>query len=388
MVDEQKYTITEHLDELRTRLIRAIVGIVITTAGALVFSPQLLDYAVEPLIAVLAERTRLEVAVVHADAQRGDGLGAELAGRRRINFRGAITDLSELRAMAEEAVSARRPLDLVLVSAAALGDDGALAADVLEGIDPAPYVTYLVADVRSPLVTELMLEGASVIPDPPRKAVLSRILRRAAGAAGKAAAGDKLVVLSPLDPFFAYLKIAVVVGLFLACPIWLYQAWKFIEPGLYAHERSFVLPVVITGSMLFIGGGLFAYFAMFPVMFDFLVNQMMPGTLTSAFTVDKYLSLLLRITVAFGTVFELPLALAMLSVVGIVTPASLRAWRKYFVILAFVLGAMLTPADPLSQMMMAAPLLLFYEIGIILAGVLGTRRSRENPDETALQETS
>ncbi len=384
MVDESKYTITEHLDELRGRLIKGILGILATTVVALFFSPQLLDYAVEPLLEILRDRTKIEAVVVHTDETRATGLVERLESRARMRVHPPLTSLDDLRETIDDAASAKRPIDLVLVASSALGEDGALATDVLDGIEPAPYVTYLVADPKSPLVTELMLEGASVIPDPPREAVLGRIVRRAAGAAGKAAAGDKLVVLSPLEPFFAFLKISVVVGLFLACPIWLFQAWRFIEPGLFAHERRLVLPVILSGSLLFVGGGLFAYFGMFPVMFDFLVNQMMPGTLASAFTVDKYLSLLLRITVAFGVVFELPLAIAMMAMVGIVTPEKLRAWRKYFLIVSFVLGAMLTPADPLSQIMMAGPLILFYELGIVLASMIGRSSDARDSDETAV----
>jgi sec-independent protein translocase protein TatC len=203
------------------------------------------------------------------------------------------------------------------------------------------------------------------------------VLRRAAAAAGKAAGGDSLVVLSPLEPFFAYIKLALVCGLFLSCPIWLYQAWAFVAPGLYVHEKKFAAPVVLSGSILFVAGGLFAYYGMFPVMFDFLVNTMMPDSLVGSFTVDKYLGLLLRITVAFGVVFELPLALALLSALELVTVARLRRFRKFALIGAFVLGAVLTPADPVSQSMMAAPLVIFYEVGVLLAGLFEKRRAAE-----------
>jgi sec-independent protein translocase protein TatC len=291
-----------------------------------------------------------------------------------VRLAGRVTELEAVRGLAERAIASRRPIDMVLVSSRALGEDGALAADLLDGLEPAPYVAYLVPDARAPIVGELMLEGANVVVDPPRPAVVSRLVRRAAAAAGKAAGGDKLVVLSPLDPFFAYLKIAMVVGLFLACPVWLYQAWRFVAPGLYENERAFVLPTIASGSLLFVSGGAFAYFLMFPMMFDVLVNQMMPATLASAFTVDNYLGLLLRLTVAFGVVFELPLALALLSMVGIVTPDGLKRFRRYAIVLAFVVGAFLTPADPLSQFMMAVPLILFYELGIFASTLLARRR--------------
>jgi sec-independent protein translocase protein TatC len=367
-------SITEHLSELRSRLIRAFLGILATTSVALVFSPQLLDRSIEPLTHVLEDRVRVEVVVVHPDEARGAGLAAELERRPKVRLAGRVTELEAVRGLAERAIASRRPIDMVLVSSRALGEDGALAADLLDGLEPAPYVAYLVPDARAPIVGELMLEGANVVVDPPRPAVVSRLVRRAAAAAGKAAGGDKLVVLSPLDPFFAYLKIAMVVGLFLACPVWLYQAWRFVAPGLYENERAFVLPTIASGSLLFVSGGAFAYFLMFPMMFDVLVNQMMPATLASAFTVDNYLGLLLRLTVAFGVVFELPLALALLSMVGIVTPDGLKRFRRYAIVLAFVVGAFLTPADPLSQFMMAVPLILFYELGIFASTLLARRR--------------
>ena len=182
-------------------------------------------------------------------------------------------------------------------------------------------------------------------------------------------------MLSPLEVFFAYIKIALVCGLFLACPLWLYQSWMFIAPGLYGYEKRVAMPAVLGASLLFISGGAFAYYAMFPLMFDVLVNQMMPASLVASFTVEKYLSLLLRLTVAFGAVFELPLVITALAAVGLVTSSTLVSFRKYAVVAAFVLGAFLTPADPLSQIMMAVPLVVFYEIGILSAKALERRRA-------------
>ena len=299
-----------------------------TTTAALGFAPSLLDYSVKPLTDVLVEQNRVTTVLIHEDTLKREQLSATLEAQSKVKFLEAAPDLSGVRALAEKAVEERRPIDLLLVSSSALGESGLLATDVLEGIEPAPYVVYLVPDSKSVIVSELMLEGANVVLDPPRKTVLQRLVQRAAGAMGKSKSRDALVVLSPLDPFFAYLRIALVIGLFLATPIWLYQAWRFVAPGLYAHEKALVVPVIVSGSVLFIGGGAFAYFFMFPMMFDVIVNQMMPSTLVGTFTVDKYLGLLLRMTVAFGVAFETPLAIALLAVVGIVSPARLRAGRK------------------------------------------------------------
>lgn len=372
--DESKYTLTEHLTELRTRLAKSVGAVVLTMLVALVFAPDILVYSTRPLVQVLTDRAKVETLIVHADDAEGEALVELIEGNERISFRGMQSDLSEVSEQVKDGIAKNRPIDLVLVDAKAIGSDGALVSDLLEGVKVSPFVAYLVGSSKDPMVVELQLEGAVVILSPPRKAVLSRIVRRAAAAAGKAANADKLVVLSPLEPFFAYIKIALVVGLFLACPFWIFQIWQFVAPGLYAKERKVVLPAVLSASILFISGGLFAYYAMFPMMFDVLVNQMMPASLVGSFTVDKYLGLLLRVTVAFGVVFELPLAMALLAAVGLVTPQGLRNFRKYAVVAAFVISAVMTPADPLSQVMMAVPLVVFYEVGILLAVALAKKR--------------
>ena len=373
-MDDNKLTLTEHLSELRGRLARALLGILATTALAAIYSPELLEYSIEPLQSVLRDRNRVETLLVMPKGPSASALETQLRAQERVRLRGVFETLDQAVAEAADGAAAGDALDLVLVSVEVLGDEGVLATDALDSLEAKPSVVYLVGNTRAPLVMDLMFEGVRMVRSPPRPAVLGRIIRSVSGDVGKSTAKDRLVVLSPLEPFFAYLKIALVVGLFLACPIWLHQAWGFVAPGLYAHEKSFALPAIVTGSLLFLGGGLFAYFAMFPVMFDVLVNQMMPDSLSSAFTVDKYLGLLLRITVAFGVVFELPLAIAMLSAVGIVTPEGLKRFRKYAVIVAFVVGALLTPADPISQLMMALPLIIFYEVGIFASTFMAKKR--------------
>lgn len=371
-IDETKYSLIEHLSELRKRIMRSVIAVFLTTGVALYFAADLLDYTVRPLTDVLRDKNRVETLLIDKD---GDAIQAQLTAMKNVYFRGRFNDMSGVRAAVEAAITEKKPVDLILVSAKALGDQDAFVSDLLEGIDPSPEVAYLVANAHDPAVVELQLEGASLIPDPPRTAALARVVRRAAAAAGKAATGDKLVVLSPLDPFFAYLKIALVIGLFVACPLWLYQAWQFVAPGLYAQEKMVVLPVILSGSVLFIAGGAFAYFAMFPLMFDVLVNQMMPASLVGTFTVDKYLSLLMTMTIAFGVVFELPLAIAVLAMIGVVTPPMLRKMRKYAIVGSFIFAAIITPTtDPLSLFMMAGPLVIFYEVGIILASIVSRRR--------------
>ncbi|MCK6547450.1 twin-arginine translocase subunit TatC [Myxococcota bacterium] len=374
-LDETKYTLSEHLTELRGRLVKSLLAVLLTTSVAISYAPELLDYTIAPLQQVLKNRTRVETVLVHKDAKKGGELAERLESHAAVKFHGRIDDLVKVRELVVAQAALKKPIELVLVSTDAIGDDGALVSDLLDDVEPQPEVVYLVANTHDPAVPELQLEGATLIPDPPRKAALERIIRRSAAAAGKSASADKLVVLSPLDPFFAYLKVALVVGLFLACPIWLFQAWRFVAPGLYASERLVVMPAVLAASVMFVAGGLFAYFLVFPVMFDVLVNDMMPANLAGAFTVDKYLSLLMTMTIAFGVVFEMPLVIALLAMIGVVTPAMLRKVRKLAIVGSFVFAAVITPTtDPLSLMLMAVPLVLFYEIGIVLASIVHRRR--------------
>lgn len=387
-MDENKYTLTEHLSELRGRLAKSLLAVIVTSSVALFFADDLLTLSIEPLQKALRSKSRLETVVIDDDQARREALVARLDDDERIRLVGSAGDIEELGTLATDAVKAKKPLDFVVVAASATDNLGTRAHDVLEGLEPQPHVVYLITQRDSATLQELTLDGISVMPAAPSPARLGREIRKAAAAAGKIARDDKLVVLSPLDPFFAYLKVGLVCGLFLACPVWLYQAWRFVAPGLYDKEKSVVGPAITSASLLFLSGGAFAYFLMFPMMFDVMVNQMMPSALAASFTVDNYLSLLFTMTVAFGVVFELPLIIALLARVGLVTPEFLIKWRRYAIVLAFVIGAVLTPADPVSQVFMSIPLVVFYEVGIVLAKIMakkrrGTAEAHEESDEAA-----
>lgn len=398
-MDDNKYTLTEHLTELRWRLLKSVLAIVVTSAVALIFADDLLTLSIQPLQKALRSKSRLETVLVDDDAPRRAALVERLEDDDRIRLVAEVPAIAELGPLATTAQKDKRSLDLVIVAASATDAQGTRAMDVLEGIDPQPHVVYLMPahsstaaaaiQASSAVVQELLLDGISVMPAVPTAARLSREIGRAGAASGKIARDDKLVVLSPLDPFFAYLKIGLVVGLFMACPVWLYQAWRFIAPGLYDTEKHVVAPAVVSASLLFLAGGAFAYFLMFPMMFDVMVNQMMPRDLAASFTVDNYLSILFTLTLAFGLIFELPLIIAMMARVGLVTPEFLVKWRRYAIVLAFVIGGVLTPADPVSQIFMSVPLVIFYEVGIILARIMAKKRiaaSAGDESTTALAE--
>lgn len=186
----------------------------------------------------------------------------------------------------------------------------------------------------------------------------------------------KLIVLSPLEQVVTYLRIGVISGVFVASPAILYQLWQFIAPGLYDTEKKFVVPFIVLGTLSFVGGAAFGFYILLPTTFKFLV-QVLPADVMPQYTVERYFSLVTQLLLAMGVIFELPLVLAILSLAGVVTYAQLKAFRKYNVIGSFVLSAFLTPTvDPYSQTLMALPLIVFYELGLLFAWVTERRRAK------------
>jgi sec-independent protein translocase protein TatC len=188
------------------------------------------------------------------------------------------------------------------------------------------------------------------------------------------ASGHNLVFLALTEAFWVQMKVAVIVGLFLAAPAILWQIWAFVAPGLHQHEKKYAAPFVIIGSLLFIGGGAFSLKIVTPYAIHFLLSYSRPG-LQPMISIGSYVDFLLKFTVAFGLVFELPLAITLLARMGVVTPAVLAKNRKYAILGAFVTAAILTPTpDAFNQALMAGPLIILYEVGIVCARVFGRRR--------------
>ncbi len=194
--------------------------------------------------------------------------------------------------------------------------------------------------------------------------------------------GDKLIFTGLPEAFFAYLKVSLLGGLMLAMPVILYQFWMFVAPGLSTKERRMMIPVVFLSSVFFIGGALFGYFVVFPFGFRFFLGfaneniQALPS-------MKEYLSFSSKLLLAFGLVFELPLLLTFLARLGVVSVEFLKKQRKYAIIIFFAGAAILTPPDVVTQLMMAFPLMLLYEISILGARIFGKKRSDEdNADET------
>jgi sec-independent protein translocase protein TatC len=185
---------------------------------------------------------------------------------------------------------------------------------------------------------------------------------------------QKMIVLTPLEMFITYIKLSLIAGLFLAMPFMLTQLWLFIAPGLYGHEKRWVVPFVACGSGFFVGGAAFCFYLVLPASFKYLVD-MVPLGVEAHYSVSAYFSLVIQLMLAFGLVFELPLIMTILGAAQVVGAAAFARFRKYWLIIAALLGGILTPTpDPMTQMMMAVPLVLFYELGIVGARFAGVAR--------------
>jgi len=174
------------------------------------------------------------------------------------------------------------------------------------------------------------------------------------------------------EAFFTYFKVALLAGFFLACPVVFYQLWKFIAPGLYEHEKKFVIPFVISATAFFILGGAFAYYIVFPFGFKFFLSfstdylKLLPK-------MNEYFSLSLKLIFAFGIVFEMPVITFFLAKMGVVNGEMLSSKRRYAIVLVFVVAALLTPPDVGTQLLMAGPLILLYEVSIWVARIFGRK---------------
>ena len=187
----------------------------------------------------------------------------------------------------------------------------------------------------------------------------------------------ELVFTTPTEAFWTYMKVAMILGLFIAMPIILWNVWAFVAPGLHKHERKYAAPFVIIGSLLFIGGGAFAMLVVVPFAITFLVSFGQDQGLKPMITISSYIDFILKFTLAFGVVFEMPVVITLLSMLGIVTPQFLSKNRKYAILINFVIAAILTPTpDIVNQSLMAGPLIVLYEVGIICARVVARKKAK------------
>ncbi|MDQ7782419.1 MAG: twin-arginine translocase subunit TatC [Desulfomonilaceae bacterium] len=186
--------------------------------------------------------------------------------------------------------------------------------------------------------------------------------------------GSTLISTGLPDPFFMYLKVAFVAGVFIVLPYIIWQLWLFIAPGLLDKERKYALPSIVTATLLFYLGAAFAYFVVFPAAFKFFLSYQ-TDYLKPMIAIREYVSLVLILMLAFGAVFETPVVIVFLGLLGIVNSEMLSKGRRYFIVLAFIIAAILTPTpDVINQTLMAGPMLLFYEISLRILRVIEKRR--------------
>lgn len=178
--------------------------------------------------------------------------------------------------------------------------------------------------------------------------------------------GGQMIATDVVGVFLVPMKVALMVAFLIALPYVLFQAWAFVAPGLYSHEKRLIVPLLTASVLLFFAGMSFAYFLVFPTVFSFMAS-MAPEGVAWMTDIEKYLSFVMTTFVAFGVTFEVPVVVIVLVHMGIVTIEKLKEIRPYVIVGAFVIGAIFTPPDVLSQVMLAVPLWLLYELGIILA---------------------
>jgi len=180
--------------------------------------------------------------------------------------------------------------------------------------------------------------------------------------------GGTLIATSVISPFLVPLKITLMAAFMMALPVVLYQVWAFVAPGLYTHEKKLVLPLVISSTLLFFMGVAFCYYFVFGKVFTF-IQSFAPKSVSAMPDIEAYLSFVLTMFIAFGAAFEVPIAVVVLARLNVVSIEKLKEFRAYFVVLAFIIAAVLTPPDVVSQLSLAIPMVLLYEVGILAAGV-------------------
>ena len=250
--------------------------------------------------------------------------------------------------------------------------------------DRSPFTEHL-GELRDRLIHAFIAVGVGFVAAYFFKEQLFDILTAPLVTAMAKSGNAKLIFTGLPEAFFTYLKVALLAGIILATPVLFYEFWMFVSPGLYREEKKYILPVIILSLIFFIAGASFGYFIVFPYGFQFFLG-FTTETIQAMPSMKEYLSFASKMLLAFGFVFELPLVLTFLSRMGLVTPAFLKKNRKYALLLFFVGAAMITPPDVVTQIMMAMPLILLYEIGILGAKIFGKASKSDSEEEEVEQE--
>ncbi|MCR5866756.1 MAG: twin-arginine translocase subunit TatC [Aquincola tertiaricarbonis] len=255
--------------------------------------------------------------------------------------------------------------------------------DELEGTEQ-PFVSHLV-ELRDRLIRALIAVGVvfGALCLWPGPGGLYDLL--AAPLVSTLPVGATLIATNVISPFVVPLKITLMAAFLIALPVVLWQVWAFVAPGLYSHEKKLVLPLVVSSTLLFFVGVAFCYFFVFGQVFKF-IQSFAPKSITAAPDIEAYLSFVLTMFIAFGTAFEVPIVVIVLARMGLVSIEKLKAFRGYFIVLAFIIAAVITPPDVVSQLALAVPMCLLYELGIWAAQVF--IKHTQAPDADAESKTS
>jgi len=187
--------------------------------------------------------------------------------------------------------------------------------------------------------------------------------------------GTKMIATGVITPFMVPVKLTAMVAFVISLPILLYQAWAFIAPGLYQHEKKMALPIIFSSTVLFLVGIAFCHFIVFGKVFAF-INDFAPQSITPAPDIEAYMSFVLTMFMAFGMTFEVPIVVVVLVYLGVVTVEKLVEIRGYVIVVAFVIAAIVTPPDVMSQLFLAIPICILYEVGILFAKIIGKQRQQ------------
>ena len=238
--------------------------------------------------------------------------------------------------------------------------------DELEGTEQ-PFVSHLI-ELRDRLIRASIAVGVcfGLLALWPGPSGLYDLL--AAPLVANLQKGTTLIATSVISPFLVPLKITLMAAFLLALPVVLYQIWAFVAPGLYTHEKRLVMPLVISSTLLFFVGVGFCYFFVFGQVFKF-IQSFAPKSITAAPDIEAYLSFVLTMFIAFGAAFEVPIVVIVLARMGMVSIEKLKAFRSYFIVLAFIVAAVITPPDIVSQLALAIPMVILYEVGIWAAQI-------------------
>ena len=197
--------------------------------------------------------------------------------------------------------------------------------------------------------------------------------------------GSSMIATEVASPFLTPFKLSMVTAIFISMPFILYQLWSFIAPGLYKHEKSMAFPLLFSSIVLFYLGMVFAYFVVFPLMFGFFTGIQLQGV-TMMTDITKYLDFVLKMFFAFGMAFEVPIATIIVIATGMTTAEKLADKRPYIIVVAFIAGMLLTPPDVVSQMLLAIPMWILFEFGLIFSRILTRKRERLAKEQEAKEE--